>query len=74
MSQENGKPGWNGQIFRKVLMWSPKTEPGRNRKYEETNHKCWNWNCDWKKKKKAMFLSTDQKRGPGSGVLRPSAH
>ena len=27
----------NGQILRKVQ--SPKTEPGRNRKYEQTNHK-----------------------------------
>ena len=35
--QKNGQPGRNGQIFRKVQ--SPKTEQGRNRKYEETNYK-----------------------------------
>ena len=38
----NGHPGMNGQILRKVQ--SPNTEPGRNRKYEQTNHKHWNWN------------------------------
>ena len=32
-----GQPRKNGQILRKVQ--SPKTEPGRNRKYEQTNHK-----------------------------------
>ena len=29
-------------------MQSPKTEPVRNRKYEQTNCKYWNWNCDLK--------------------------
>ena len=33
-------------IVRKVQ--SSKTEPERNRKYEKTNHKYWNWNCDLK--------------------------
>ena len=36
----------NGKILRKV--WSSKTEPGRNRKDEWTNHKYWNANCDLK--------------------------
>ena len=35
--QKDGQPGRNGQIHRKIQ--SPKTEPGRNRKYEQTNHK-----------------------------------
>ena len=24
----------------------PETEPGRNRKNKQTNHKPWNWDCD----------------------------
>ena len=35
--QVNGQSGMNGQILRKVQ--SPKTEPGKNRKYKQTNHK-----------------------------------
>ena len=27
---------------------SSKTEPGKNRNHELTNHKHWNWNCDLK--------------------------
>ena len=37
LCQPNGQPRRNGQILRKV--YSPKSEPGRNRKYKETNHK-----------------------------------
>ena len=33
----NGQPGRNGQILRKIQ--SHQTEPGRNRKCEQTNHK-----------------------------------
>ena len=44
--QQNGQPIKNGQFLRKVH--SPKTEPGRNRKYEQTNQKYWYWNCDLK--------------------------
>jgi len=33
----NGHPEINGQILRKVQ--SPKTEPERNRKYEQTSYK-----------------------------------
>ena len=36
----------NGQILTKVQ--PSKTEPGRNRKYEETKYKYWNWNGDLK--------------------------
>ena len=32
-----GQPGRNGQIIRKPQ--PSKTEPGRNRKYKQTNHK-----------------------------------
>ena len=35
--QKNGQPGRNGQILRKVQ--PSKTKAGRNRKYEQTNHK-----------------------------------
>ena len=28
--------------------YSSKDKPGRNSKYEQTNHKYWNWNCDLK--------------------------
>lgn len=35
--QQNGQPRRNGQILRKVQY--PQTEPGRKRKYEQTNHK-----------------------------------
>ena len=34
----------NGQILRKLQ--SSKTEPGRNRYYEQPNYKHWNWSCD----------------------------
>ena len=34
----NGQSRRNGQILRKLQ--SPKTELRRNRKYEQTNHKC----------------------------------
>ena len=33
----------NGQILRKVQ--SSRTEPGRNRNYEQPNYKHWNWSC-----------------------------
>ena len=36
--QENRQPGKNGQILRKVQQPS-KTDSGRNRNYEQTNHK-----------------------------------
>ena len=36
--QSNGQCRRNGQIPRNV--WSPKTEPGSNRKYEHTNYQC----------------------------------
>ena len=39
----------NGQIPRNV--WLPKTDPGRNRKYEQTNYQWWNWISNLKKKK-----------------------
>ena len=35
--QYNVQPGTNGKFLRKVQY--PKTESGRNRKYEQTNHK-----------------------------------
>ena len=35
--QEDGQPGRNGQILRKVQ--TSKTEQGRNRKYKQINHK-----------------------------------
>ena len=35
--QSNGQPGRNGQILRRAQ--PSDTEPGRNRKYETTNHK-----------------------------------
>ena len=35
-------------MLRKVQ--SSKTETGINRKYEQTTHKYWCWNCDWLKK------------------------
>ena len=34
--QQNGQPGRNGQFLKKVQ--PSKTELGRNRKYEQTNH------------------------------------
>ena len=36
----------NSGYIRKVQ--SSKTEPGRNRKYEQPNYKHWNWSCDQK--------------------------
>ena len=36
-AKKNGQPGRNGQILRKVQ--PSETEPGRNRKYKQTNHK-----------------------------------
>ena len=33
--QQNGQPRRNGKILRKI---SSKTEPGRNRKYEQANY------------------------------------
>jgi len=38
----------NKQIIRKVQ--HSKIEQGKKRKYEQTNHKHWNWNCDQKLK------------------------
>ena len=43
------QPGRNGQILRKLQ--PSKTEPGRNRNYEQVNHKHWNWICDQKSPK-----------------------
>ena len=43
---KNGQPGRNGQVLRKVQ--PSKTEPGRNRNYEQPNYKHWNWSCDKK--------------------------
>ena len=43
---KNGQPRKNGQILTKVQ--PSKTEPGRNRKYEHTSHKHWNWNREFK--------------------------
>ena len=37
---------------------SPKTEPGRNRNYEQPNSKHWNWICDKKKKDLPQNKST----------------
>ena len=54
------QPRRKGKIYRKVQ--PPKTEPGSNRKYEQTNHKYWNWSCDLKKKKKK--LPTIKSLGP----------
>ena len=34
---------------------SPKTEPGIKKKYEQTIHKYWNWNCDLKTSNKQKF-------------------
>ena len=42
--QQIGQPRRNGQISRNIQ--ACKTESGRNRKYEQPNHKHWNWNCD----------------------------
>ena len=42
--QQIRQPGRNGQILRNAQ--PSETEPGRNRKYEQTNHKHGNWNCD----------------------------
>ena len=39
-----GQLGRNGHILRQVQ--PSKTEPRRNRNYEEANHKHWNKNCD----------------------------
>ena len=36
-AKKNGQPGSNGQILRNAQ--PSETEPGRNRKYEQTNHK-----------------------------------
>ena len=44
--KKNGRNGRNGQILRKVQ--SSKTEPGRNRNYEQPNYKHWNWSSDQK--------------------------
>ena len=40
------QPRGNGQILRKDQ--PPRTEPGRNRNYEQPNYKHWNWSCDQK--------------------------
>ena len=34
-----------------------KTKPGRNRKYEQTNHKYLNWNCDLKTSNKQKLTT-----------------
>ena len=40
----------NGQILRKVQL--PKTELGRNRKFQQTHHKHGSWNCNQKSSNK----------------------
>ena len=49
-------PGRNGQNLRKVQ--SSETKPGRNRNYEQSNHKHWNWSCDKK------YLPKNKSPGP----------
>ena len=46
MWEKNGQPERNGQIPRKVQFL--KTEPRRNRNYEQPNYQYWNWSCDQK--------------------------
>ena len=53
---KNGHPRRNRQILRKVQ--PSNTEPERNRKYEQTNHKYWNWNFDLKTSNKQMSRTT----------------
>ena len=38
---------------------SSKTEPGRNRNYEQPNYKHWNWSCDKKSPKKTKSPGPD---------------
>ena len=45
-ANEMGKLEILRQILRKIQSF--KSEPGKNRKYEETNHKYLNWNCHFK--------------------------
>ena len=40
-SMPKRQPRRNRQILRKTQ--SPKTEPERNRKYEQTSYQYWNW-------------------------------
>ena len=49
------------KILRKVQ--SSKTEPGRNRNYEQPNYKHWNWSCDKKISPKNKSLGPDGFRG-----------
>ena len=45
------------EVDKFLKVQSPKTEPGINRKHEQTNHKYWNWNCNEK-------TLTDKSPGP----------
>ena len=47
----------NCQILRKVQ--SSKTEPGRNRNYEQPNYKHWSWSCDQKISPKNKHPASD---------------
>ena len=49
-----GKEMDNLQEMDRILgeVQSSKTEPGRNRNYEQPNYKHWNWSCDQKSPKK----------------------
>ena len=51
----------SGQIFRKVQL--SMIEPGRNRNYEQANHKQWNKNC-----KKKISPYSKSSRADGSQV------
>ena len=55
---KNGQPGRNGQTLRKAQL--SETEPGRNRKYKQTNHKHWNRNSD---------KNSSNKKSPGQDVF-----
>ena len=48
----NGQHRRKGKILRKT--YSSKTEPGGNIKYDKSNQKYWNWNCDLKISNKQM--------------------
>ena len=55
---------WTWKITWKILrkVQSSKPESGRNRNYEQPNHKHWNWNCD-QKPPKNQKPRTDDFRG-----------
>ena len=49
------------QIFRKVQL--SMIEPGRNRNYEQANHKQWNKNCKTKQKKSPPTAKAQEQMG-----------